>query len=123
MRKAFTDYERGLPPLTNPHHVYHCLDALRQDLLCTADDTPMPMTDLPNKVGQGQVRMCRNFGNLIKWSHELERDACYHRWTDYQAVKSDRKIEMFAFCREDSEYFPLQQAYFEKWGHKAPYGE
>ena len=47
------------------------------DLSCTADDTPMPMIDLPNKLRQDQVRRSRNFGNLIRWSHELERDACY----------------------------------------------
>lgn len=121
MRKAFVDYEQGRPATIPTWHVYHCLDVLRQDMMCNADDTPMPMTDLPNKVGNNQVRMCRNWDSLIQWSLSLERNACYRRESDIKVAKN--KIEMFAFCPEDSEYYPLQQAYFEKWGHKPMYGD
>ena len=120
MRKAYADLERGYTPQIHPWHVYHCFDALRQDIMCNADDTPMPMTDLPNKVGNAQVRMCRNFDDLIKWTREPERHACYHRFTDYSSVKN--KIEMYSYCPEDSPYYPLQQAYFAKWGHHDPFG-
>lgn len=53
MRKAYADLERGYPPQIHPWHVYHYFDALRQDIVCNADDKSMPMTDLPNKVGNG----------------------------------------------------------------------
>lgn len=42
MRKAIVDYEKGNPIEISAGHVHHCLDALRQDTTCNADDTPMP---------------------------------------------------------------------------------
>lgn len=66
------------------------------------------------------MRMCRNLDDLIKWTREPERHACYHRFTDYSSVKN--KIEMYGYCPEDSPYYPLQQAYFAKWGHHDPFG-
>ena len=120
MRKAFTDYERGNPRRINSGHVHHCLDTLRQDLMCTADDTPMPGVSLPHEVGNGQTRMCRNFDKLIEWTHHPEREACYRRITNYGGVKNS--LERYAFCAETYEYFPLQQAYFKKWGNKDPFG-
>lgn len=121
MRKAFVDYERGLPPQIHSWHVHHCLDTLRQDLMCTADDTPMPGVAKPHEVGNGQVRMCRNFDKLVEWTHAPEREACYRRLTDYGGVIN--AIERYAYCPEDSQYHPIMEAYFEKWGHKDPFGE
>ncbi|KAF4635678.1 hypothetical protein G7Y89_g2405 [Cudoniella acicularis] len=121
MRKAYIEYERGLTPTIHAGHFHHCIDALRQDVLCYADDTPMPMHDFPNKVGNNQIRTCRNFDRLIEWTREPERHACYHRWSDYKGMPKN-KLEMFAFCDKDSEYHPLMKAYFEKFGHKPLYG-
>ncbi|TGO26868.1 hypothetical protein BPAE_0051g00030 [Botrytis paeoniae] len=42
LRRAFIDYERGGEIGSSAGHVHHCLDALRQDMMCNADDTPMP---------------------------------------------------------------------------------
>lgn len=119
MRKAFINYECGNPVSIALGHVHHCFDAIRQDVMCNADDTPMPTTELPAFVGDGQTRMCRNFDQFISWTKEPERHACYHRWTDY--APPTKKIEMFGFCPEDSEYYPVMNAYFEKWGHHDPY--
>ena len=119
MRRAWVDNERGNPPIVNPQHVYHCLDALRQDITCTADDTPMPTIKKPHLIGNGQVRMCRNMDKIIEWTQAPERQACYRRLTDYTRVA--HKLERFAFCPKDSEYFPVVEAYFDKWGHKDPF--
>lgn len=122
LRKAFIDYERGNQIGSSAGHVNHCLDALRQDMMCNADDTPMPMNHFPNKIGHEQVRMCRNFDQLIQWTKEPERHACYHRWSDYKGRVKNR-MEMFAFCEEGSEYYGKMQQYFDKFGHKPPFGE
>ncbi|KAF7855390.1 hypothetical protein EAF04_010133 [Stromatinia cepivora] len=122
LRKAFIDLERGNQVGSSAGHVHHCLDALRQDMMCNADDTPMPMNDFPNKIGHEQVRMCRNFDQLIQWTKEPERHACYHRWSDYKGRVKNR-MEMFAFCEEGSEYYGKMQQYFDKFGHKPPFGE
>ncbi|KAF7931133.1 uncharacterized protein EAE97_009342 [Botrytis byssoidea] len=96
LRRAFIDYERGGDIGSSAGHVHHCLDALRQDMMCNADDTPMPMHDFPNKIGHEQVRMCRNFDQLIQWTKEPERHACYHRWSDYKGrVKIEWRFLLF----------------------------
>lgn len=115
MRKAFIDYDRGNPRLIAPQHLAHCLDSLRQDLMCYADDTPMPTINKPDHIGDQQIRQCRGTDRVAKWSTELERNACYHRITDY--VKPYHKLERYAFCPKESKYYPVVQAYFEKWGH------
>ncbi|KAF7908086.1 uncharacterized protein EAF01_003841 [Botrytis porri] len=70
LRRAFNDYERGDEIGSSAGHVHHCLDALRQDMMCNADDSPMPK--------------------------EPERHAFYHRWSDYEGRVKNR-MEMFAF--------------------------
>ncbi|KAF7946161.1 hypothetical protein EAE96_009164 [Botrytis aclada] len=122
LRRAFIDYERGSEIGSSAGHVHHCLDALRQDMMCNADDTPMPMNDFPNKIGHEQVRMCRNFDQLIQWTKEPERHACYHRWSDYKGRVKNR-MEMFAFCEEESQYYGKMTQYFDKFGHKPPFGD
>lgn len=32
-------------------------------------------------------------------------------------------MEMFAFCEEESQYYGKMQQYFEKFGHKPPFGD
>jgi len=115
LRQAFIEYERGLPHTVPTGHVHHCLDALRQDVLCSADDTPMPGVSFPDQIADGQIRQCRNMDDLVKWVHEAEREACYHRLNDQGGINDP--LERYAFCPEDSEYAPIQKAYFEKWGH------
>ncbi|MCJ1314644.1 hypothetical protein MMC25_008326 [Agyrium rufum] len=119
MRKAFVDHQRGNPPLINPEHVHHCLDALRQDVMCMADDTPMPTILEPDSIGNGQARMCKSWDKLIEWTQAPDRNACYRRLTDYVPIR--HKLERFAFCPKDSPSYPVMSAYFDKWGHKDPF--
>ena len=58
-------------------HVNHCLDAIRQEFMCNADDTPRYtgfIHDAPSS-GLGQVRMSRDWERLEKWAEE--QSACY----------------------------------------------
>jgi len=119
MRKAWSDNENSIPPTIASGHIYHCLDALRQDIMCRADDTPMPTILKPDQVGNGQVMMCRNFDKLVQWTQEPEHQSCYNRLTDYLPLS--HKLERFAFCPKDSKYFPVMDKYFKKWGHNNPY--
>jgi len=116
MRRSFVDYQRGNEQIIPQGHILHCLDALRQDVMCSADDTPMPGVEFPHEVGNGQIRMCRNWDRLIEWTHEKETEACYHRLTDWPGVKAP--LERYAFCPEGSEYEQIQKGYFEEHGHK-----
>lgn len=81
----------------------------------------MPTILQDDRIGDGQVRMCRNMDKLVEWTQEPEHSACYKRLTDYGWVY--HKLERFAFCPKDSPSYEVSNAYFEKWGHKDPFVE
>lgn len=121
MRKAYTDLLRGSDQVVPALHFYHCLDTLRQDLMCLADDTPMPTINAVHQIGNGQVRQCRDWEKLIAWTQEPERHACYRMLDDYRKVP--HSLEQFAFCDRNSRYFPVAEKYFAEHGHRNPYGD
>ena len=43
------EYRLGLPQSRNHHHIIHCLDALRRDVIRNADDIPRYTTPEPNQ--------------------------------------------------------------------------
>jgi hypothetical protein len=108
------DLRSNVESIITWEHYQHCLDALRQDIMCRADDTPM-YGKLGNHLGDGQTVMCRNWDKLIKWTQEPERNACYRSLSDYRTVK--HSLERHAFCPENSPYHDVSTRYFEKWGH------
>ena len=64
--------------LTAPvYHSYHCLDALRMEVLCNADDTPRytGMNQENKASGTGQSRMCRDWSQLESWA--TTNSACW----------------------------------------------
>lgn len=65
MRKAYTDLLRGSDQVVPAAHFYHCLYTLRQDLICLADDTPMPTVNAVHQIGNGQVPQCRDWEKLV----------------------------------------------------------
>jgi hypothetical protein len=85
--------------------------------MCMADDTPMP-APARHHIGDGQIRQCRDWNQMINWALEPERHACY-AWDDYR--EATNTLELFAHCPPESPYRDFQQAYFEYHGHKDPY--
>jgi len=55
-----------------PNHVDHCIEALRQNLMCTADMTPAPIfySSAVDKVQPNFeiTHSCRNLRPLLKWA-------------------------------------------------------
>ncbi|KAF2763636.1 hypothetical protein EJ03DRAFT_379256 [Teratosphaeria nubilosa] len=73
---SLMEYREGLPQSRKHHHIIHCLDALRRDVICNADDTPRYTTDNPSpETGHGQHRRCRNWDALNDWAKQ--HCACY----------------------------------------------
>lgn len=99
--------------------MYHCLDGIRQDIMCAADDTPMP-APFSHQAGDGLVRKCRDWDKLIAWARRPDQHACYE-FDDYR--EATNTLENFAFCPPASPYRDFQRAYFELHGHKDPYEE
>lgn len=48
-------------------HTMHCLDVLRQKLVCAADDTLMARSG-DAAPGEGAIRECKNFEALKSWA-------------------------------------------------------
>ena len=69
------DGKQSMPP----QHVAHCLDVLRQDVMCGADDTPTAFHGHGGERrdgGQGE-RMCRSWEGLVEWAWEEGRGSCF----------------------------------------------
>ena len=113
-------------PLTQYEHMVHCLDQLRQDVHCQADDVspsplppcPSPLTNPPppnqnlyyvGDINSGHKRQCRDFSKLDAWA--LDHHACYSFKKPPVAGVLD--VEAFANCREGS---PYKQAMKEHFG-------
>ncbi|KAJ4362979.1 hypothetical protein N0V83_010096 [Neocucurbitaria cava] len=63
IRKAIVSKHNGDNHTFSLNHIYHCLDGIRQDIMCIADDTPMPAS-VAHHVGDGQIRQCRDWNNM-----------------------------------------------------------
>ena len=76
-------------------HNLHCIESLRQDTLCHADDTPR-YTGYSKKEVSGvlQTRMCRSFDKLEAWARA--HTACYRDIG--RDVKDFPRIEKYKFC-------------------------
>jgi len=121
MRRAFMDLQAGNEAVVPAAHVYHCLDSLRQDVMCKADDTPMPSPRIHDAVGDHQVLQCRDLSKVVEWAMAPERSACYRAGNDFRPVVNN--LDRHAYCPVDSPYYPVVEEYFEKHGHKNPWGD
>jgi hypothetical protein len=121
MRKAFMDFEAGNEAIVASAHVYHCLDSLRQDIMCKADDTPMPSPQIHDSVGDNQVLQCRDLSKVIEWATAPERGACYQAGNDFRPVLHN--LERHSHCPVDSPYYPVVEEYYQKHKHQNPWGD
>lgn len=96
-------------------HMGHCLDNLRQDIMCTADDTLMPGL-YEHRLGDKQVLQCRDWDALQRWAKDPERDSCFQQASDYKHIAHN--LERHAVCPPGSQYDEVSRKYFEIHGHK-----
>ena len=102
IRTAVREFHDGVPLSAPLHHVYHCLDAFRMEVLCDADDTPRYTgLDQENKAsGTGQYRQCRDWDRMEAWAKT--HSACWHYADEKDAPKN--RLEMYRFCPKGSPY-------------------
>ncbi|KAL4927488.1 uncharacterized protein BDV17DRAFT_292488 [Aspergillus undulatus] len=98
---SLTEFQSGQAQSRSWHHISHCMDALRRQILCDADDTPRA-TERRKEVlsGVGQYRMCRDWGKLVEFAER--HTACYKR-----PLNGDDElpvIERFKHCPDGSGY-------------------
>ena len=98
-------------------HVMHCLDALRDDVLCHADDTPRYTTNSSGtRTGEGQMRQCRDWSKLEAWA------AHYSGCWRYISKKNDERdeIERWRFCEPGTPYYDRVQWWIQKHKDELP---
>ncbi|CCD52292.1 hypothetical protein BofuT4_P080870.1 [Botrytis cinerea T4] len=106
---SLMEYRKDIPQTRSHHHIIHCLDALRRDVICNADDIPRFTTPDPvPETGHGQLRQCRNWDKLNDWAKE--HNACY-RYIHEQSGNFP-EIERFVWCPEGSPYRKEVDKYF-----------
>lgn len=101
IRQVVLEFDRGLPRSEPTKHLLHCLDALRQDVICYADDTPR-YTGLqpPGRSGTGQVRQCKDWNQLEAWAQQ--HTACWRYINPHN--HSFDTLERHKFCPDGSPY-------------------
>jgi len=96
-------------PQKIPHaHVVHCLDNLRQDIICSADDSPRYLHNNGSHSGENQVRQCRDFNKLNAWAEQ--HDACYKPIK--QLGEDMAEIERYKYCKTDLEALDEARKFF-----------
>ncbi|KAI0397928.1 hypothetical protein F5Y17DRAFT_254992 [Xylariaceae sp. FL0594] len=99
---SLSEHRRGLPQSRSWHHISHCLDALRRQIVCDADDTPRATDRRPEAVaGLGQHRMCRDWTALEAFARR--HTACYAR-PENAEWDGPKKLDRFKHCPPGSGY-------------------
>jgi len=112
---SLTEYSLGRTQSYPLEHVTHCIDSLRREVLCTADDTPRWTSRTADpESGVGQNRQCRDWSKLEEWVAKY--NSCYNR-IDEEASKGP-EIERYKFCPPGSPYREVMKAYFSRVLHK-----
>ena len=95
------EFWQSTPQTRSWGHVIHCVDTLRQDIICNADDTPRYSTEsrVP-ETGMGQIRMCRSWDKLEQWARQY--NACY-KFVN-QTARDFPIVQRFVYCPKGSPY-------------------
>lgn len=84
-------------------HAMHCLNELRESVMCNADDTPLYTGRLNANVhadevvnGRGTMRMCRNWDALMEWADA--RSACYLSEDKNRKDENFSELDRYKHC-------------------------
>ena len=108
---SINEYRHHKAQSINFSHILHCLDTIRVETLCNADDTPryVPLNGKEGLMpGEGQIRMCKDWDQLERWVQG--HDSCYR----YIEPGNDEisNLERFKYCANDSPYLPVIRKHF-----------
>ncbi|MCJ1357969.1 MAG: hypothetical protein MMC33_007966 [Icmadophila ericetorum] len=101
VHQTLTELYDGVPNSYPMGHAFHCIDVLRQDAVCLADDTPLFTSfEHPGSPGRNQGRLCRDWSKLEKfaWDHT----SC---WRDISPTKHiETNLLRYRYCPAGSQY-------------------
>ncbi|KAF2660945.1 hypothetical protein K491DRAFT_588140, partial [Lophiostoma macrostomum CBS 122681] len=114
--KSLRQYQLSVPQTQPSEHVMHCIDALRSDILCTADDTPRYAGDpVPGDTFE-QFRTCHDWSRLERWAED--HSACFKRLSINDPQYGT--LHEWKSCPDNSPYKEVVRNYF---GRKSEEGE
>ncbi|KAI1165518.1 hypothetical protein F5B18DRAFT_609907 [Nemania serpens] len=100
---SLREFKTGKPQSRKWGHVIHCVDHLRQEAICNADDTPRFSTESEIPVtGMNQVRTCRSWEKLEAWARQYT--ACYRYINATKSLSEYPQVERFVWCPKGSPY-------------------
>ena len=106
-------YRDGVPQSLSHHHITHCLDQLRADVLCSADDTLRVTTsDMRPVTAENQQRTCRDWKGLERWT--LQNPGCYRYGDPEVEDAKDSQILRMRYCPEGSTELERVREYLGK---------
>ncbi|KAI0157125.1 hypothetical protein GGR52DRAFT_565401 [Hypoxylon sp. FL1284] len=100
---SLMEFKRGQPQSRRWGHILHCVDQLRVEAVCNADDTPRFSTadEIP-VTGLHQTRMCRSWDKLNEWARKYT--ACYRYINQTASYSEVPQVERFVWCPKGSPY-------------------
>lgn len=112
LHQIIYELDNGLPLTLSVRHADHCLNTLKADAICHADDTPRTsFKEYPGHTGAGQVRMCRNWKKLEEWADQ--RSGC---WSYLDRGKEINNLLRYRYCPKDSPYAAKVKQAMEVYG-------
>jgi hypothetical protein len=124
LHRSNLEYRNGQTQTYTTEHLLHCLENLRVDITCSADDTPryvpMDATTSTVKTGVGQVRQCRNWDQLTRWAKD--HSACFN-YNEFERKELEEQRVMpwaWSYCSRDSEYLPQVQQFYGRPSNWVP---
>lgn len=109
VRAAVLEAYDGKPLRKTYEHVTHCLNALREEIVCNADDTLMYTGPFNAEAGKkephsgiGQVRMCNDWSKLDRFA--LDHSACFRAIN--RSTPNFPTKERYKFCPDGKILWP-----------------
>ncbi|KAF7873929.1 hypothetical protein EAF04_002601 [Stromatinia cepivora] len=109
IRAVSLDFFDGRLPSKSYEHIVHCLNVLREEIMCNADDTPRYTGPLNAQLGSkhpysgiGQTKMCNDWGKLESFA--LEHSACYKPIN--KSTPGFPTVERYKFCPDGKVLWP-----------------
>ncbi|TVY16640.1 Phenylalanine aminomutase (L-beta-phenylalanine forming) [Lachnellula arida] len=117
--KSLMEYREGMPQTSGESHILHCLDQLRADVECSADDTLRWATpDRSKSTAVGQTRQCRSFDELKAWT--IAYPGCYRFGNATFEDAQDSQVPRKRYCPEGSPELDVVRSYFGKGSDWTP---
>lgn len=108
---SITEWNLGRNQTYELSHITHCLDAVRDAIICSADDTPHYTSFPDQKDLPTQTRMCRSWAKLSEWAAQPHLTACYRYLSEH--AKDLDQHERFKFCTKETGYADVVKVWFK----------